>query len=150
MALLPVGAEAPGFEAQDERGQPVRLRDFRGRPVVLYFYPADDTPGCTAEACGFRDDAAAWAEAGAAVLGVSTQGVASHAAFAAKYRLAHTLVADPAKTVCRAYGALGLLGYAKRVTYLIGPDGRIARVWGTVLPHRHSREVLDAVRALPA
>lgn len=145
MALLPVGAEAPDFEAPDQHGRTVRLSDHRGTPVVLYFYPADDTPGCTAEACGFRDDARAWEEAGAVVMGVSTQGVASHRRFAEKHRLSFTLVADPSKEVCRAYGTLGLLGYAKRVTYLVGRDGRVARVWHSVSPSGHSREVLEAL-----
>lgn len=150
MTLLRVGDEAPDFEAPDQRGQTVRLRDLRGRPVVLYFYPADDTPGCTAEACGFRDDTEAWQRAGAAVLGVSTQGVESHRRFAEKYRLGFTLVADPGKAVCRAYGALGLLGVAKRVTYLLDAEGRIARVWAHVNPRGHSQDVLGAVAALPA
>ena len=150
MALLEPGTEAPDFAAQDQHGQPVRLRDLRGKVVVLWFYPADDTPGCTAEACGFRDDVAPLREAGAVVLGVSTQGVDSHRRFAEKYGLPFTLVADEAKEVTRAYGALGLFGVAKRVTYLIGPDGRVARVWGHVSPRGHSREVLEAIQGMAA
>lgn len=147
--LLKPGDEAPDFEALDQQGQPVRLRDHRGKPVVLYFYPADDTPGCTAEACGFRDDAEAWRAAGAVVMGVSTQGVDSHGRFADKHHLDFTLVADPGKQVCRAYGALGFTGLAKRVTYLVGPDGKVAKVWAQVSPRGHSHEVVEAVGAMP-
>lgn len=147
--LLKPGEEAPDFEALDQHGRPVRLRDHRGRPVVLYFYPADDTPGCTAEACGFRDDAGAWRAAGAVVMGVSTQGMDSHRRFADRFRLDFTLVADPGKQVCRAYGTLGFTGLAKRVTYLVGPDGRVAKVWEQVSPRGHSRDVMEAVRAMP-
>lgn len=148
MALLEPGSVAPDFEAQDQEGEPWSLADLRGKPVVLYFYPMDDTPGCTAEACGFRDEAAARERAGAVVLGVSTQDAASHRRFAAKHRLDFPLLVDRGKRICKAYGALGLTGLAKRVTYLIGPDGRVARVWGTVDARHHSQEVLAAVQAL--
>lgn len=147
--MLRPGDAAPDFEAPDQRGAPVRLRDLRGRPVVLFFYPADFTPGCTAEVCAFRDDAEALDRAGAAILGVSTQDVGSHAAFAAKHRLPFQLLADPTKQVCKAYGALNLLGYARRVTYLIDAEGRVARAWAHMNPLRHSREVLEALQATP-
>lgn len=150
MALLPVGQQAPDFEATDQHGARLRLADLRGRWVVLYFYPVDDTPGCTAEACGFRDDAKAFEEAGAVVVGVSTQDEASHRAFAAKYGLPFALLADPEKRITKAFGAIGLFGLAKRVTYLLAPDGRVARAWDKVNPQRHSREVLEAVAALRA
>lgn len=145
MALLREGDEAPDVGAPDQTGTMVRLRDLRGRPVVLFFYPADHTPGCTTEACGFRDDGPSLERAGAVVLGVSTQGVASHRAFAEKLGLGFPLLADADKAVCRAFGALNLLGYAKRVTFLIGRDGRIARVWPHVSPRGHSADVLGAL-----
>jgi peroxiredoxin Q/BCP len=149
MPLLPEGAPAPDFAARDQRGGTVRLAEHRGKAVVLYFYPMDDTPGCTAEACGFRDDIPAWQRAGAVVMGVSTQGVDSHRGFAAKHALPFPLLADTDKAICRAYGALGLTGLARRVTYLIGPDGRVARAWDKVSPRGHSQEVLAALAGLP-
>jgi thioredoxin-dependent peroxiredoxin len=149
-SVLAPGTAAPDFDALDQRGQPVRFGDLRGKWVVLYFYPADDTPGCTAESCAFRDDAAALQDAGAMIVGVSTQGVASHAAFASKHRLPFTLVADTTKEVCKAYGALGLLGTAKRVTYLISPEGDVVRAWRVLDPRRHSQQVLEALRASAA
>jgi peroxiredoxin Q/BCP len=148
MPLIEPEKKAPAFVLKDQHGNTHRLADYAGRSVIVYFYPKDDTPGCTVEACGFRDDADALARAGAVVMGVSTQDVASHQAFAEKYKLAFTLVADPDKRVTKTYGALNLVGYAKRVTYLIGPDGRVARVWDKVSPRGHSREVLEAVQAL--
>ncbi|HEV8359687.1 MAG TPA: peroxiredoxin [Candidatus Thermoplasmatota archaeon] len=148
--VLSRGDPAPDIEAPDQHGQVVKLRDLRGRWVVLFFYPADDTPGCTAEACGFRDDARAWEQAGAVVVGVSTQGVASHQAFASKHGLDFTLLADTDKRVGKALDALNLLGYAKRVTYLIDPQGTIARVWPHVSPRHHSQEVLAALAELRA
>ncbi|MCA1814156.1 MAG: peroxiredoxin [Halobacteriales archaeon] len=144
--MLRVGDRAPGFAAQDQDGELRTLDALRGQHVVLFFYPADETPGCTAEACAFRDEAEALRAAGVAVLGVSTQGVASHARFAARHGLPYPLLADVDKALCKAYGALGLLGVAKRVTYLIAPDGRIARVWQRVSPAGHAREVLAALQ----
>lgn len=139
--LLP-GTPAPDFEARNQDGDIVRLRDFAGRPVVLYFYPADDTPGCTREACAFRDDFRAFEEKGAVVLGVSTQDEASHRAFRAKHRLEFDLLVDTDRELSRAYHALGLLGTAKRMTYVIGPDGRIRASFKTLDPGRHSEEAL--------
>lgn len=148
--MLREGTAAPDFEAQDQHGRPVSLAQHRGKWVVLYFYPADDSTGCTMEACGFRDDIGAWRDAGAVVLGVSGEGVASHSAFAAKHDLNFTLVADPTKAVCKAYGALNLLGYAKRVTYLIDTQGKVARTWRVLDPRRHSAQVLEALQELRA
>jgi thioredoxin-dependent peroxiredoxin len=139
--LLEVGTAAPDFEATNQDGVPIRLKDFRGKPVVLFFYPEDDTPGCTREACAFRDDAAAFRAAGAVVLGVSVQGEASHREFREKYHLPFDLVADPDKRITQAYNALGLFG-AKRVTYVVGPDGTIVAAYRTVDPKSHSQEAL--------
>lgn len=148
MTRIGAGDQAPDFEARDQHGQRIRLRDLKGRAVVLYFYPADDTPGCTIEACSFRDEGEAFRARGAIVLGVSTQDGESHRRFAAKHGLTFSLLADPDKAIARAYGALGLLGYAKRVTFLIGPDGRVARVFGSVSPGAHAAEVVAAIDGL--
>jgi len=146
--VLPEGSVAPDFEATDQDGNPVRLGAFRGRPVVLYFYPEDDTPGCTREACAFRDDIEAFRARGAVVLGVSTQDEASHRAFRGKYDLNFPLVADPAKRIARAYGALGLLGFAKRVTYVIGPTGVVLASFRMIDPKSHSEGALRVLASL--
>ena len=140
--LLERGTPAPDFEGTNQDGVPIRLRDFRGKPVVLFFYPEDDTAGCTREACAFRDDTADFRTAGAVVLGVSVQDEASHRAFREKYDLTFDLVADPDKRITQAYNALGFLGVAKRVTYVIGPDGIILSAYRTVDPKGHSQEAL--------
>lgn len=143
--LLAPGTLAPDFRARDQDGNLVRLMDLRGRAVVLYFYPADDTPGCTREACAFRDRIETFRSAGALVLGVSTQDEASHRAFRDKHNLNFPLLADPTKELCRSYNALGLLGVAKRVTYVIGPDGTIRAAFQKVDPKAHEEEALRAV-----
>ncbi|HYS71486.1 MAG TPA: peroxiredoxin [Thermoplasmata archaeon] len=125
MTMLPVGEMAPDFESVDQDGKPFRLSSIRGRWTILYFYPKDETVGCTAEACTFRDNMEAFEGLGAEVVGVSVQDRESHRKFAEHHRLNFRLVADPEKSITRAYGALGLLGVARRVTYLIDPDGRI-------------------------
>jgi thioredoxin-dependent peroxiredoxin len=153
--LLEPGSVPPPFTLTDADGHQVSLADFRGRDVVLYFYPADDTPGCTKEACGFRD---AWdnlAARGVAVLGVSPDSAASHRAFATKYRLPFTLLSDPDHTVMRAYGAYGEKTlYGRKVTGVIrstvwvGPDGRVRRHWPRVASAAaHPAKVLEAIRA---
>ena len=140
--LLEPGTRAPDFEGTNQDGVPIRLRDFQGKPVVLFFYPEDDTAGCTREACAFRDDTAAFRSAGAVVLGISVQDETSHRAFREKYHLPFDLVADPDKRITRAYNALGFLGVAKRVTYIISPDGTILSAYRTVDPKSHSQEAL--------
>jgi len=147
VSLLAPGEAAPDFEAPDQNGRAVRLADYRGKWVVLYFYPADETPGCTVESCAFRDGIEDFEAAGAVVLGVSTQDASSHDAFARRHRLPFTLLADTDKVVCKAYGALGLFGYAKRITYLLDPEGKVARVWPSVSPRAHAGEVLEALAA---
>ncbi len=127
--MLKDGNAAPVFEARDQNGDPIRLADLRGSWVVLYFYPKDETTGCTAEACSFRDEMADFMELGAKVVGVSTQGVESHRSFADHHSLNFTLVADEDKVVSRLFETLGILGVNRRVTYLIDPEGSIAGVY---------------------
>jgi peroxiredoxin Q/BCP len=150
MSLLAAGATAPAFSTVDQDGKPVRLQDARGRVVVLYFYPADDTPGCTTEACGFRDDLSAFTSEGAVVWGVSAQSKESHARFATKYRLNFPLLADPEGTITNAYGAAKPSGSPSRVTFIIDPAGRIAHVFPKVSPATHPKEALEAVRKAKA
>ena len=149
MALLSVGDKAPAFTAKDQDGKTVKLSDFKGRKVVLYFYPKDDTPGCTTEACGLRDDYGELTRRGVAVLGVSTDTEASHRKFADKYDLPFTLLADPDRKIVESYGAWGekkLYGRAYmgtlRVTYLIDERGRVAEVWPKVSPKTHAADIL--------
>src|SRR5881397_1118101 len=121
--MLAVGTAAPDFMASDQHGTEVRLSAWRGKWIVLYFYPKDETVGCTAEACAFRDNLQSLSELGAEVVGVSVQDVDSHRRFAMHHGLNFRLIADPEKRVTRLYEALGILGIAKRVTYLIDPQG---------------------------
>ena len=127
-------------------GRHIALSELRGRWVALYFYPKDDTPGCTKEACSFRDAAQPLEQAGIVVLGVSEQGAASHAAFAQKYHLPFPLLPDEKGEIAGAYRVPVTIGLARRVTYLIGKDGHIARVWPSVSPTGHAQEILAAVK----
>ena len=143
---------APGFTAATNGGGKVSLSDFKGKHVILYFYPRDSTPGCTKEACAFRDEFGAFTDKGAVVLGVSTDSAASHDKFAGKYRLPFTLVSDEDKSISQAYGAWGEKSFmgrkyqgTHRVTFLIGPDGKIKKIWPAVKPVEHAREVLAAL-----
>ncbi len=151
--MLAVGDVAPDFTLPDDTGKMVRLSEFRGRKVVLYFYPKDDTPGCTKEACGFRDMYPAYTEAGAVILGVSPDDVKSHVKFKQKYNLPFTLLADPEHKVIEQYGAWGLkklLGReymgVLRTTYVIDEEGRIAKVFSSVKPDRHNEEVFSVLK----
>ena len=150
--MVEEGQAAPNFELVSDSGERVRLSDFRGRPVVLYFYPKDDTPGCTTQACGLRDVYSELEERGAVVLGVSPDDEASHARFKEKYGLPFTLLADPEKEVAETYGvwrerklygktSLGI----KRSTFVIDPEGRVARAMYGVKPDGHPERVLDAL-----
>ena len=146
---LAAGTRAPFFELHDQAGEIVRLRDFEGQWVVLYFYPKDDTPGCTKEACNFRDNYGAIQATGAALFGISGDSEAAHAKFAEKYSLPFRLLVDEDHAVSRAYGAWGLkTNYGKtyegmiRSTFIIDSAGRIAKVWPRVKPDRHGEEVL--------
>ena|SRR5437773_434393 len=147
---LKEGDVAPEFTAETNDGRKVSLSDFKGKSVVLYFYPRDDTPGCTKEACAFRDDFAAFKRKGAVVLGVSTDPVKSHVKFVEKYKLPFTLLADEDRKIVQAYGVWGEKSFlgrkyqgTHRVTFLIGPDGRIKKIWPTVKPVEHAKEVLS-------
>lgn len=147
--LLSIGAEAPDFTAPDQDGRTIRLSDFRGRKVVLYFYPKDDTPGCTKEACNLRDNYTALQQAGYAVLGVSADDVDSHRRFAQKYNLPFPLLADPEKKIIQAYGAWGVKKmYGKtyegtqRITYIIDEAGRIERVITKVKTDSHTEQIM--------
>ncbi|MFZ0825918.1 MAG: thioredoxin-dependent thiol peroxidase [Verrucomicrobiia bacterium] len=149
---LKVGDRAPEFSAATNGGGNVSLADFKGKHVVLYFYPRDDTSGCTKEACAFRDHFAEFKQRGAAVLGVSTDPVKSHDKFAVKYKLPFTLLADEEKKIVQAYGVWAEKSFlgrkywgTNRVTFLIGPDGRIKNIWPKVNPAEHAEEVLAAL-----
>ena len=153
MPMPQVGDVAPDFSLQDQHGNTVRLADHHGRPVVLYFYPKDDTPGCTTEACNFRDDIFQFREMGVEVVGVSLDDVESHKAFAEKYSLPFALLSDADQTVAKAYGVLtksGPMSYAKRETFVIAPDGTVAKHYAEVKAAEHSDQVLQDVKALMA
>ncbi len=139
--LLSVGNVAPDFDAKDQQGNPVKLSQFHGHPVVLYFYPKDDTPGCTVEACNFRDSNAEYEKKGVKILGVSVDSVNSHKKFNEKYSLNFTLVSDNERRIAESYGVLNG-ATAKRVTYLIDKSGKIAHVYPSVSPKEHAKEVL--------
>ena len=149
---LKEGDEAPAFTAPASGGGRVSLAELKGKNVILYFYPRDDTPGCTKEACAFRDHFAEFKKKGAVVLGVSIDPVKSHDNFVAKFKLPFTLLADEDKAIVQAYGVWGQKSFMgrkylgiHRVTFLIGPDGKIKRIWPTVKPEEHAEEVLTAL-----
>lgn len=146
------GQPAPDFALPDETGTLRRLSDFRGRYVVLYFYPKDDTPGCTTEACEFRDAYAEYEQAGVVILGVSPDSPRSHKRFKEKHHLPFPLLADENHTVCEQYGVWGRKKFmgreyegVLRTTFLIDPQGQIVRVFENVKPAGHGREVLSAL-----
>ena len=146
--LAKEGAAAPPFEATAHNGQEVSLDKLRGKNVVLYFYPKDDTPGCTIEAKGFRDSHADLQKADTVVVGVSTDNNASHAAFAKKYELPFLLLPDDDETIARAYGVPVTGGYARRVTFLINKEGKIAKVFPRVDPRGHAEDVIKIVASM--
>jgi peroxiredoxin Q/BCP len=148
------GTLAPNFNAKNANGETVRLKDLRGQKVVLYFYPKDDTPGCTKEACSFRDAFSQFKKRGIEVLGVSVDSEASHKKFAAKYKLPFTLLADPDHSIADTYGVYGEKKFmgrtymgVKRITFLIDEKGKIRKVFEKVKPEEHAREVLEAFDA---
>ena len=155
MALIEPGKKAPAFTLNDQSGKAHRLADYAGRPVVLYFYPKDDTPGCIKEACAFQDNLPSFNTHKAAVLGVSILDEASKARFADKYKLTFPLLADADHEVAEKYGVWqkktnygrSYMGIG-RTTYLIGPDGKVAKRWDNVKVDGHAEAVLDAVNAL--
>jgi peroxiredoxin Q/BCP len=151
--FIPAGSQAPDFTLLDENETPRRLSDYRGQPVVLYFYPKDDTPGCTIEACAFRDDYSGYQQAGVTILGVSPDTPKKHTRFKEKYHLPFTLLADTDHAVCEMYGAWGKKKYlgreydgVLRTTYVINQQGMVARVFENVRPEGHSQAVLDALK----
>lgn len=149
--MLKEGDAAPDFATRDERGQPIKLSDFRGQRVVLYFYPKDDTPGCTKEACSFRDNFQDFTDAGIRVLGVSLDAEDSHQAFISKYNLPFTLLSDTDHSVSDAYGVYGeqtwgdkkYMGVSRK-TFLIDEEGKIKKVFDKVNVEQHADEVIQA------
>jgi peroxiredoxin Q/BCP len=147
-----VGQAAPDFSLPDQDGKPHQLKDYTGKWLVLYFYPKDDTPGCTQEACAFRDDLQQLTALGAEVVGVSLDDSSSHAEFVKKYHLPFPLLAGNADVAAR-YGVLlnlGLFKVARRYTFLINPQGQIGKVYDKVDTSRHSREIIDDLKLLLA
>jgi peroxiredoxin Q/BCP len=149
---ISAGIPAPDFELLDDTNTPRRLSDYRGKNVVLYFYPADDTPGCTKEACNFRDDYSAYEKAGVVILGVSPDSVASHVKFKKKFGLQFPLLADEGHKVCDLYGVWGPKKFVGkeyegvlRTTFLIDENGNIVKVFEKVRPAEHSAELLSAL-----
>lgn len=149
---LQAGDAAPNFQAQDDQGQTHRLADYKGRTVVLYFYPKDDTPGCTAEACGFRDSFEQYRKKGTVILGVSPDDAKSHGKFKLKYKLPFPLLADTDKAICTAYGAWkekSMYGRkymgVERSTFVIGPDGKLRAVYRKVSVPGHVEAILKAL-----
>ncbi|MEI6444085.1 MAG: peroxiredoxin [Nostocales cyanobacterium ELA583] len=141
---LAIGTDAPAFTTKDTNGNTVSLSDFKGKTVVLYFYPKDDTPGCTKQACSFRDAQTEYTSKGIVVLGVSADDEAAHQAFTSKYNLNFPLLADTDKSIITAYDVDGG-GYAKRVTYVIDGSGKIIRVDSAVNTPTHASDVLTAL-----
>jgi peroxiredoxin Q/BCP len=146
-----IGQPAPGFKLQDQKGEWQSLENYRGKYVVLYFYPKDFTPGCTTEVCTFRDDVLKIHKAGADVLGVSLDDVKSHAEFAEKYHVPFPLLSDHDQVAAREYGVLttqGAMTYARRETFLIDPKGKIAKHYGNVDPKENSGQVIADIEAM--
>lgn len=151
--MIAENSPAPAFTLQDETGKPRSLSEFLGKPVVLYFYPEDDTPGCTAEACNFRDDYGVYQDAGVVILGVSPDSPKSHAKFKAKYKLPFTLLADEGHAVCDLYGVWGpkkLWGHefdgVIRTTFLIDDHGVVKKIFPKITVEGHSAKVLAALK----
>ena len=154
MARLEAGDKAPAFSLPDQDGKPVSLKDFAGKQVVVYFYPADDTPGCTKEACQFNENLSAFERSGATVIGISPDGAAKHVKFRDKYGLTFPLLSDPDHTTMSEYGAWGeKTMYGKktvgtiRSTFLVAPDGTIQRAWYSVKADGHAAKVLEVIEA---
>ena len=150
--MIAEGQEAPDFDLTSDAGETVRLSALRGKPVVIYFYPKDDTPGCTTQACGIRDAYGEFERAGADVLGISPDSEKSHVKFKSKYDLPFTLLADPDHTVAEEYGVWGEKKYMgrkymgiNRSTFVIGKDGNVAKVMHNVKPATHADDVLAAL-----
>ncbi|MEY3088556.1 MAG: putative peroxiredoxin bcp [Pseudomonadota bacterium] len=149
--ILKIGDDAPTFTLPDSQGNQVSLSDYKGKWVVLYFYPKDDTPGCTKQACQFRDDFKTLEALGAKVIGVSIDDSFSHKKFAEKYNLPFPLLSDTSGDVANSYGALNnflVIKLAKRYTYLISPQGKIAKIYLSVDTSKHSQEIIEDLKIL--
>jgi peroxiredoxin Q/BCP len=149
--ILKIGDDAPSFTLPDSQGNQINSNDFKGKWIVLYFYPKDDTPGCTAEACHFRDDFKLLESLGAKVIGISIDDSFSHKKFAEKYNLPFPLLSDASGEVASRYGALNnflVIKLAKRYTYLINPQGKIAKIYLSVDTSKHSQEIIDDLKVL--
>ena len=143
--MIAEGQPAPDFELASDAGETVSLSGLRGQPVVLYFYPKDDTPGCTREACAFRDGFARFQQAGLTVLGCSVDSSDAHRAFIKKYKLPFPLLLDPDRKIAKAYGAangIPILGLDRRITYVIDENGKIAKVYPSVDPSTHAGQII--------
>ncbi|MGD8731374.1 MAG: thioredoxin-dependent thiol peroxidase [Anaerolineales bacterium] len=154
MNLPEVGTSAPEFESLDDGGEPIKLSDYRGKEVILYFYPRADTPGCTKEACAFRDDYSAYEEADVVILGVSPDTVKKQANFKKKWDLPFPLIADEDHSIAAAYGVWGPKKFmgreyegVHRTTFIIDKKGKIKQVFENVKPAEHSEEILAAIRS---
>lgn len=145
--MLEIGQIAPNFELLDQNLQTTTLSQFLGKVVVLYFYPKDDTPGCTIEACAIRDTYKDFEKAGIMVLGVSYDDPKSHTEFAKKFNLPFTLLSDPSQETIKAYDAYAF-PYNKRITYIIGSEGKIVKIYPNVEPAGHAKEILDDAKNL--
>jgi peroxiredoxin Q/BCP len=148
-----IGKPAPEFRLLDQHGVTHSLANYRGRWLVIYFYPKDDTPGCTTEACAFRDDVLQLRRMDVGLVGISTDDVESHKEFANKYHLPFSLLSDRDGSVAQSYGSLTRIGpfkFAKRHTFIIGPEGRVERIYRDVNPKTHSQQVIGDLRALQA
>ncbi len=153
MAELNIGDMAPDFSGIDQHGKPVQMSDFKGKNLILYFYPKDNTPGCTAEACDFRDNYQMWLSKGYAVVGVSADSEASHKKFAEKFELPFPLIADEDKTIIQAYGVWGeknLYGKKsmgiKRTSFIINEKGEITQIFKRVKSKEHTSQILDKIQ----
>jgi len=149
-AELKLGDMAPGFSLPDQDGKTHSLKDYAGKYVVLYFYPKDETPGCTTEACSFRDQMTDITAVDTVVLGVSADTVKSHKGFASHFNLNFVILADPKKKVIEEYGVLGPMGMAQRVTFIIDPAGKIAVIIPKVNPTDHAKLIIDELAKLRA
>lgn len=151
-SALPLGGSVPDFTAPNQDGKPVTLSAFRGKPVLVYFYPKDDTPGCTKQACDLRDRHERFQRAGAVILGVSRQDAASHTAFRAKHRLPFDLLTDADGAIAKALGieTIPLLGVHKRQSLVVGPDGTLLAFFPDVDPGKHAEEVLAVLGRVKA
>jgi len=148
---LMTGSDAPAFKLQDQNGEWHTLEEYKGQWLAIYFYPRDDTPGCTKEACNFRDNIYAFKAIGAAVVGISVDDVESHKKFSDKYKIPFTILADESSEAAKAYGVLRdykLIKLASRQSFLVDPEGKIARHYADVDPDTHTDEVLTDIKTL--